>query len=144
MAFLAPLVFVVKEVAAEVASQATGGATDFLSVRRMGTKAITAAVKHSADDAAGVVAKKIHGNTAGDQPATLYEKYDKVGEFLKHGITKHEDPTKRYTSKQIDGGTVVATDRGPRTDMLKKERDLVETNPGPANKEPWAGKRKEL
>ncbi|WP_419812973.1 RHS repeat-associated core domain-containing protein [Bacterioplanoides sp.] len=38
--FLYPLaVFVVKELAAEAASQATGGATDFLSVRRLGTKA---------------------------------------------------------------------------------------------------------
>ena len=38
--FLYPLaVFVVKELAAEAASEATGGLTDFLSVRRMGTKA---------------------------------------------------------------------------------------------------------
>ncbi|WP_444957438.1 RHS repeat-associated core domain-containing protein [Microbulbifer sp. ZKSA002] len=39
LAFLIPvIVFVAKEVAAEAASRATGGATDFLSVRRMGTK----------------------------------------------------------------------------------------------------------
>jgi len=45
-AFLIPLaIFIVKEVAAEVASQATGGATDFLSVRRMGKKAVTAIAK---------------------------------------------------------------------------------------------------
>ena len=37
--FLIPVaIFLAKEVAAEIASQATGGATDFLSVRRLGTK----------------------------------------------------------------------------------------------------------
>ena len=48
-----------------------------------------------------------------------------------------------YTKKEIDGGTVKVTDRGPRKEMLKKEREKVETNPGPKNKEPWAGKKKE-
>ena len=86
--------------------------------------------------------KKVHGNTADDALATLYEKYDKNGEFLKHGITKHEDPTKRYTKAQIDGGTVVPVARGPRKEMLKKERDLVERSPGPDNREPWAGRNK--
>ena len=39
--FLAPLaIFILKEVAAEGLSQATGGATDFLSTRRMGMKGI--------------------------------------------------------------------------------------------------------
>jgi RHS repeat-associated protein len=61
MPFLVPfVVFIVKEVAAEAASQATGGATDLLSARRMGTKAIKAIVKNSADDVA--VKAKILGN----------------------------------------------------------------------------------
>jgi len=85
--------------------------------------------------------KAAHANKVDGRPATLYEKYDKDGNFLKHGITKHEDPAKRYTAKEIDGGTVVRTDRGPRSDMIKKERDLVERSPGPDNREPWAGKR---
>ncbi|PAU63845.1 RHS repeat domain-containing protein, partial [Pseudomonas indica] len=85
--------------------------------------------------------KAQHANKIDDRPATLYEKYDKDGNFLKHGITKHENPAKRYTAKQIDGGTVVRTDRGPRSEMIKKERDLVERSPGPDNREPWAGKR---
>ena len=71
----------------------------------------------------------------------MYEKYDKDGTFLKHGVTKHEDPVKRYTAKQIEGGTVVRTDCGSRCEMIKKERDLVECRPGPENHEPWAGKR---
>jgi hypothetical protein len=92
--------------------------------------------------AAKGVEKVAHGNKIDSRPATLYEKYDKDGNFLKHGITKHEDPAKRYTAKQIDGGTVVRTDCGPRCEMIKKERDLVERSPGPDNREPWAGKRK--
>jgi hypothetical protein len=88
-----------------------------------------------------LAAKAAHGNKVDERAATLYEKYDKDGNFLKHGITKHENPAKRYTSKQIDGGTVVRTDRGPRSEMIKKERDLVERSPGPHNREPWAGKR---
>ena len=38
-------IFIIKELAAEGASQATGGATDFLSVRRSGTKAAKYAAK---------------------------------------------------------------------------------------------------
>jgi len=34
-----------------------------------------------------------------------------------------------------------ATAKGPRSEMIKRERELVETNPGPLNKEKWAGKR---
>lgn len=85
--------------------------------------------------------KPPHGNTLDDRPATLYEKYDKDGNFQKHGITKHEAPSKRYTKKQIDGGEVRPVERGPRSEMANKERERVETNPGPDNKEPWAGKR---
>jgi RHS repeat-associated protein len=83
---------------------------------------------------------KPHGNTAGDQPAELYEKYDANGNFEKHGVS--QDASKRYTKKEINGGKVTVTDRGTRKEMLKKERHNVETNPGPKNKEPWARKKK--
>jgi RHS repeat-associated protein len=92
---------------------------------------------------AKTVEKAAHANKVDGRPATLYEKYSKDGEFLKHGVTKHENPVKRYTAKEIDGGTVVRTDRGPRSEMIKKERDLVERSPGPQNRESWAGKRME-
>ena len=100
----------------------------------------------SIDKLAGIITSVLangeaHGNKIDSRPATLYEKYDKNGDFLKHGVTKHEDPHDRYSSKAIGGGTVVRTDRGPRSEMIKKERDLVERNPGPDNKESWAGKR---
>ena len=83
---------------------------------------------------------KPHGNTAGDQPAELYEKHDANGNFEKHGVS--QNASKRYTKKEVNGGTVKVTDRGPRKEMLTKERHNVETNPGPKNKEPWAGKKK--
>jgi len=87
---------------------------------------------------------KAHGNTAGDQSATLYKKFDKDGNFEKHGVTQCDPPSKRYTKKEIDGGEVRREARGPRSEMLKKERDLVETDPGPKNREPWAGKQKPM
>ena len=44
--------------------------------------------------------------------------------------------------KELDGGYLIDIQTGPRKDILKIERELVETNPGPLNKEPWAGSRK--
>lgn len=44
-------------------------------------------------------------NTAGDQPATLYELYDDDGNFLKHGIS--QNPSTRYTQKELDGGVLI-------------------------------------
>ena len=87
----------------------------------------------------GASTAKVHGNTAGEQPATLYEKYDANGNFLKHGIS--QDPSKRYTREELNGGYLIRTQTGPRKEMLRIERDLVERRPGPENKERWAGKR---
>jgi hypothetical protein len=84
--------------------------------------------------------KIAHGNVAGDQPATLYERYDSDGNFLKHGIS--QDPGRRYTQAELDGGYLIETRTGPRREILRLERELVETNPGPLNREPWAGRRK--
>jgi len=86
--------------------------------------------------------KEPNRNRVDDRPATLYEKVDKDGNLRKHGVTHHENPRKRYTEKQIGDGKVIRQERGPRKEMIKKERELVETNPGPENREPWAGKRK--
>jgi len=45
---------------------------------------------------------KPHGNTAGDQPAELYEKHDANGNFEKHGVS--QDASKRYSKKEVNGG----------------------------------------
>jgi RHS repeat-associated protein len=90
-------------------------------------------------------AKKVHGNSdKSPKEAVLYEKYDKNGKFEKHGITGKKPIEKRYTKKEIDGGYMVGKDKGPRKEIKAKERAKVETNPGPKNKEPWAGKKKPL
>ncbi len=102
---------------------------------------VARAAENVGETAAKGIEKAAHGNKIDGRPATLYEKYDRDGNFLKHGITKHENPAKRYTAKEIDGGTVVRTDRGPRNEMIAKERDLVERSPGPDNRERWAGTR---
>jgi hypothetical protein len=83
-----------------------------------------------------------HGNTAGDQIAYLYARYDADGNFLKWGIT--QDLKTRYTDAELAGGYLTRKASGPRREILKKERDLVETCPGPMNCEPWAGKRQVL
>ena len=68
-------------------------------------------------------------------------KFNKEGDFQKWGISP--DASKRYTDKQLSGGRVEVIETGTRKEMLKKERNLVETKPGPQNLEKWAGKRKE-
>lgn len=82
-----------------------------------------------------------HGNVADDRPATLYELYAWNGDYLKTGVTKQADPNKRYTSKQLNGAAAVPVERGPRREMLAKERQQVESNPGPINRERWSGKK---
>jgi hypothetical protein len=107
-----------------------------------GSHLAAAAFSSSLEDAsASTTTDKPHGNTAGDQPAELYEKYDKNGNFEKHGVS--QDANKRYSKSEINGGEVRVVDRGPRKEMLQKERQRVETDPGPKNREPWAGKQKE-
>ncbi len=99
-------------------------------------------LEEAAESASSTRIKEPHRNRADDRPATLYEKYDRHGDFEKHGVTHHENPEKRYTKKEIDKGRLDSIERGPRKEMLAKERDRVETHPGPHNKEPWAGRRK--
>jgi RHS repeat-associated protein len=83
---------------------------------------------------------KPNGNKAGNQPAELYMRFDKEGVFQKWGIS--QDAGKRYSPKLLGDDVIKVVDRGPRIEMLKKERQHVETNPGPMNREPWAGKQK--
>jgi len=87
--------------------------------------------------------KSIHGNSdLSPRETKLYKKYDKDGKFRKNGITSQEPMEKRYTKDELDGGYMEEVDRGPRKEIRAKEQEMTETNPGPDNKEPWAGKRK--
>ncbi|WP_237319182.1 RHS repeat-associated core domain-containing protein [Vibrio sp. J1-1] len=82
-----------------------------------------------------------HGNTrTPDTEATLYGKFDANGNFEKWGIS--QDASTRYSAKELAGGRIKEYRRGPRDQMLDRERRLVERFPGPKNNEPWAGSRR--
>ncbi|MFO0831448.1 MAG: RHS repeat-associated core domain-containing protein [Phycisphaerales bacterium] len=89
--------------------------------------------------AAGELLPRVHGNTAGNQWAYLYGRYDAQGNFLKWGVTRNM--ATRYSKKELAGGTLSKVAEGPRRLMLQQERELVETQPGPLNHERWAGCR---
>ena len=93
--------------------------------------------KPAADGAGAGKGKKPHGNTAGNQYAERYEKRDKNGNLLKHGVS--QNAAKRYTKKQLGSDQIVVKNTGTRRQMLQEERHQVETNPGPQNHERWAG-----
>lgn len=77
----------------------------------------------------------------GHQMAYLYARYDEEGNFLKWGIT--QDMNTRYSRAELAGGRLVPEASGPRREILRQERELVETCPGPLNCEPWAGIRQQ-
>ena len=85
--------------------------------------------------------EKKHGNSIDSEiPATLYGRFDSDGNFEKWGIS--QDPSTRYSTTVLDGGQLKTYRSGPRSEILKQERRLVERFPGPLNKEPWAGSKK--
>jgi len=79
---------------------------------------------NGASELSETAVKQPHANKVDDRPATLYEKYDADGNFEKHGITKHEDPSKRYTKKENGGGRCVQL-RGDREGRCLKKSVLV-------------------
>jgi hypothetical protein len=81
----------------------------------------------------------VHGNTAGSQPTWLYKLESADGGFLKWGIS--QDPFTRYSGPFMRDKIITPLQPGPRRDILKVERNLVETQPGPLNFERWRGTR---
>ena len=82
----------------------------------------------------------VHGNSAlSPRTAYVYGKYAADGTFRKWGLT--QNLAKRYSKAQLRGGWLDEVANGPRAEMLKVERNLVETRPGQDNLERWAGKR---
>jgi hypothetical protein len=103
---------------------------------------VSALVRVAARDAAWEAdnAIAIHGNSALSPRTTyLYGLYRNDGSFLKWGIT--QDLGKRYTKTFMEDKFFRRVASGNRADILKMERDLVETQPGPWNRERWAGSR---
>ncbi len=81
----------------------------------------------------------IHGNSINSpRTAYLYGLYDKAtNQLIKWGIS--QNPATRYSRAFMEDKYLDVANSGPRGDMLQLERNLVETNPGPLNFEPWAG-----
>jgi RHS repeat-associated protein len=80
-----------------------------------------------------------HGNSYDSpRPAHLYGLHGPNG-FMKWGIT--QNPKRRYTKEYMKDKVMDIIDIGSRINMACKERELVETRPGPENHEPWAGRQ---
>ena len=85
----------------------------------------------------------VHANSkASTLENTLYRLETTSGEYLKTGITSKAIPEKRYKNKFMQDKKMTPLSTGSRADMLKKERSIVEQNPGPLNLEPWAGSKR--
>jgi RHS repeat-associated protein len=108
------------------------------------------AVMHQSDEVAGAgggaareaaqALPPIHGNSlTSARTAYLYRLEDAEGNFLKWGVT--QDMTKRYPKWYLEGKRMVPWSSGTRADMIRTERGLVETQPGPWNHKRWAGRR---
>ncbi len=79
----------------------------------------------------------IHGNSASSpDKAYLYRLYDS-GNYLKTGISKN--PQSRYSQTFMQGKDMEILQSGTRREMLNLERFIVERDPGPLNRERWAG-----
>ena len=85
----------------------------------------------------------LNGNSAlSPRMAYLYRlEQAATGQRLKYGIT--DDPFGRYPASFMRDKRMVIVDQGRRSHMLPAERGMVEIDPGPLNREPWAGKRLE-
>lgn len=91
--------------------------------------------------AVGKTAKKVHGNSKdSDRLTRLYKLVDKDGNLLKWGITSLEKIESRYRKSFLANKYIERVFVGTREAMMQLERRLVESNPGPLNRERWAGK----
>jgi len=86
--------------------------------------------------------ESVHGNSVmSGREASLYRLEDAAsGNLLKWGIS--QDMNSRYSSGFMLDKQIFEVSRGSRADILRQERELVETQPGSLNREPWAGKRR--
>lgn len=79
-----------------------------------------------------------HGNSRMSQKLTwLYRLLDPDGNLVKWGISSN--PAARYTQRELGENVMVKMTNGLRDKILNLERWLVENDPGPLNREPWAG-----
>ena len=88
-----------------------------------------------------IIEKAVHGNSIlSKKIAYLYKLVDEEGHLLKWGVT--QDMEKRYSKAFMEGKEMKKISGGSRAEILPIERTLIEINPGPLNREPWAGAEK--
>lgn len=94
---------------------------------------------NTVDEVATVVPKAVHGHSASSTATNyLYRLYDaETGAYLKTGISKN--PGSRYTKTFMQDKEMEILQKGTRREMLNLERCIVDRDPGPLNREPWAG-----
>ena len=92
----------------------------------------------AAEGVAGAV--RIHGNSASSQATSYLYRLEvaTTGEYLKTGIS--QNPLSRYSQTFMRGKEMEILQQGSRREMLNLERFIVERDPGPLNREPWAGR----
>jgi hypothetical protein len=84
--------------------------------------------------------ESVNGNSRlSSKTAHLYRLEDLPGNFLKWGVT--QDMSLRYSRSYLGDKRLIEVGSGHRAHMLRLERQLVETQPGPLNLEPWRGRR---
>jgi hypothetical protein len=83
--------------------------------------------------------ESVHGNSLmSPRTAYLYRLETKGGDFLKWGIS--QDPYTRYSQTFMLKNNIRIFGQGTRAEMSALERYMVESQPGPLNLEPWAGR----
>lgn len=88
-----------------------------------------------APDAPG---SSVHGNSRlSEKPTSLYQLYDADGTDLKTDITAN--PAGRYPASFMKVKYMDVINTGSRSNMLDLEPTIVHVDPGPLNREPWAG-----
>lgn len=76
----------------------------------------------------GTLAKAVPAvRTQTDRPTYLYDMVGANGEHLKYGVTLN--PETRYSTVELNGGSLKILADGPRPEMLYLERQLHETMP---------------
>lgn len=96
---------------------------------------VGASVARTGEVAAGAA---IHGNSASSPAVTyLYRLYHEDGTYLKTGVSKN--PFNRYGRSFMEDKSMEVLQSGNRREILNLERFIVERDPGPLNRERWAG-----
>ncbi len=116
-------------------SYGLGVASSAVGILAVGGELLASGAAKTVESAAETA---IHGNSAAS-PATayLYRVSNIEGDYLKTGIS--QSPLTRYPKSFMGDKNMEILQTGTRRETLSLERFIVERDPGPLNREPWAG-----